>query len=417
SKMSFHQALDLIFKLDETTVGCTRDILRQKDCLDWLSEVPLVIPTFVVIEGSGCSKHMTRNHSQLINFVHKFFGTVRFGNYQIAKIIRYGDYQMGNVMISRVYYVEGLGHNFFSVDEVCDSDLEVAFRKHTCNIRNLEGVDLLKGSRCSKHMIGNRSQLINFVHKFLGPGPQLLSLGTLSLGLVPKFPSPTPYVPPTKKDWDILFQLMFDEYFNPSCSVTSLILAVIVPETPQESQSLAIPSGIIEEFHDFEVTHLDNHPFYGVPIPEPNSKESSSRDVIPTNLHSINQPPKHLSKLTKDHPLDNTNWEVFSKTRIGWYQGGYRQEEGIDFEESFTPVARLEAIRIFIAYAAYMNMIVYQMDVKTAFLNDILREEAPRAWYDLLSSLYSPKSSSTAWLIVHYSLAKKEKTPYWYKSM
>ncbi|GJW05879.1 retrovirus-related pol polyprotein from transposon TNT 1-94 [Tanacetum coccineum] len=54
---------------------------------------------------------------------------------------------------------------------------------------------------------------------------------------------------------------------------------------------------------------------------------------------------------------------------------GYRQEEGIDFEEYFAPVARLEAIRIFIAYAAHKNMVVYQMDVKIAFLNGILREE------------------------------------------
>ncbi|GKE86524.1 retrovirus-related pol polyprotein from transposon TNT 1-94 [Tanacetum coccineum] len=54
---------------------------------------------------------------------------------------------------------------------------------------------------------------------------------------------------------------------------------------------------------------------------------------------------------------------------------GYRQEEGIDFEESFAPVARLEAIRIFLAFTAHMNMVVYQMDVKTAFLNGNLREE------------------------------------------
>nr|GEY11418.1 retrovirus-related Pol polyprotein from transposon TNT 1-94 [Tanacetum cinerariifolium] len=54
---------------------------------------------------------------------------------------------------------------------------------------------------------------------------------------------------------------------------------------------------------------------------------------------------------------------------------GYHQEEGIDFEESFAPVARLEAIRIFLTYAAHMNMVIYQMDVKTAFLNGNLREE------------------------------------------
>ncbi|GJU65163.1 retrovirus-related pol polyprotein from transposon TNT 1-94 [Tanacetum coccineum] len=81
------------------------------------------------------------------NFVSKFLGTVRFGNDQIARIMGYGDYQLGNVVISRVYYVEGLGHNLFSVGQFCDADLEVAFRKNTCFIRNLEGVDLLSGSR------------------------------------------------------------------------------------------------------------------------------------------------------------------------------------------------------------------------------------------------------------------------------
>ncbi|GJZ31178.1 retrovirus-related pol polyprotein from transposon TNT 1-94 [Tanacetum coccineum] len=79
----------------------------------------------------------------------KFLGTVRFGNDHISKIMGYGDYQMGNVTISRVYYVEGLGHNLFSVGQFCDFYLEVAFRKHTYFIRDLEGVDLLKGSRCS----------------------------------------------------------------------------------------------------------------------------------------------------------------------------------------------------------------------------------------------------------------------------
>ncbi|GJR70031.1 retrovirus-related pol polyprotein from transposon TNT 1-94 [Tanacetum coccineum] len=73
--------------------------------------------------------------------------TVKFINDQVAKIMCYGDYQIRNVTISRVYYVEGLGHNLFSVGQFCDSNLEVAFRQHTCFIRNLEGVDLLTGSR------------------------------------------------------------------------------------------------------------------------------------------------------------------------------------------------------------------------------------------------------------------------------
>ncbi|GJW24935.1 retrovirus-related pol polyprotein from transposon TNT 1-94 [Tanacetum coccineum] len=73
--------------------------------------------------------------------------TIKFGNDHFAKIMGYGDYQVGNVTISRVYYVEGLGHNLFSVGQFCDSDIEVAFCKHTCFVRNLEGVDLLSGSR------------------------------------------------------------------------------------------------------------------------------------------------------------------------------------------------------------------------------------------------------------------------------
>ncbi|GKE43714.1 retrovirus-related pol polyprotein from transposon TNT 1-94 [Tanacetum coccineum] len=76
-----------------------------------------------------------------------FSGTVRFGNDHIARITGYDDYQLGNVTISRVYYVEGLGHNLFSIGQFCDANLEVAFQKNTCFIRNLEGVDLLFGSR------------------------------------------------------------------------------------------------------------------------------------------------------------------------------------------------------------------------------------------------------------------------------
>ncbi|GJR91061.1 retrovirus-related pol polyprotein from transposon TNT 1-94 [Tanacetum coccineum] len=96
---------------------------------------------------SGCSKHMTGDRSQLTNFVNKFLGTIKFGNDHVAKIMEYGDYQIGNVTISKVYYVEGLGHNLFSVWQFCYSNLEVAFRQHICFIRNLEGVDLLTGSR------------------------------------------------------------------------------------------------------------------------------------------------------------------------------------------------------------------------------------------------------------------------------
>nr|GEV67432.1 retrovirus-related Pol polyprotein from transposon TNT 1-94 [Tanacetum cinerariifolium] len=96
---------------------------------------------------SGCSKHMTGNIKLLINFVWKFLGTVRFGNDHIATILGYGDLKWGNITITRVYFVEGLGYNLFLVGQFCDANLEVAFRRNTCFIRDLDGVDLLKGNR------------------------------------------------------------------------------------------------------------------------------------------------------------------------------------------------------------------------------------------------------------------------------
>nr|GEZ83251.1 integrase, catalytic region, zinc finger, CCHC-type, peptidase aspartic, catalytic [Tanacetum cinerariifolium] len=95
----------------------------------------------------SCFKHMTGNLKLLINFVWKFIRNVRFENDHVAAILGFGDLQWGNILITWVYFVEGLGHNLFSVDQFCDSDLEVAFRRNACFVRNLEGVDLLKRDR------------------------------------------------------------------------------------------------------------------------------------------------------------------------------------------------------------------------------------------------------------------------------
>nr|GFA37881.1 integrase, catalytic region, zinc finger, CCHC-type, peptidase aspartic, catalytic [Tanacetum cinerariifolium] len=103
---------------------------------------PNLVEIVLFIVDCGCSKHMTGNLKLLINFVEKFLGTVKFGNDQIAPILGYGDLVQGAVMIKRVYYVEGLNHNLFSVGQFCDADLEVAFKKSTCYIRDVKGNDL-----------------------------------------------------------------------------------------------------------------------------------------------------------------------------------------------------------------------------------------------------------------------------------
>ncbi|GKE26046.1 retrotransposon protein, putative, unclassified, partial [Tanacetum coccineum] len=106
--------------------------------------------------------------------------------------------------------------------------------------------------------------------------------------------------------------------------------------------------------------------------------------------------------------LDELGGVLKNKARL--VARGYRQEGGMNFEESFAPVARLKAIRIFIAFVAYMNMVVYQMDVKTAFLNGILHKEVhvsqpdgfvdpdnPNHMYKLKKALYGLKQAPRAW--------------------
>nr|GFA79468.1 retrovirus-related Pol polyprotein from transposon TNT 1-94 [Tanacetum cinerariifolium] len=108
-----------------------------------------IVQLILFIVNSGCAKHMTGNLKLLCNFVEKFLGTVRFGNDQFAPILGYGDLVQGNVTINRVYYVKGLNHNLFLVGQFCDADLEFAFRKSTCFVRDLQGNDLLTGNRGS----------------------------------------------------------------------------------------------------------------------------------------------------------------------------------------------------------------------------------------------------------------------------
>ncbi|GKD11952.1 retrovirus-related pol polyprotein from transposon TNT 1-94 [Tanacetum coccineum] len=433
----------------------------------------------------------------------------------MAKIMVYGDYHTGNVTICRVYYVEGLGHNLFFVGQFCESDLEVAFCKHTCFVCNLEGVDLLTGScgtnlytlsigdmlksspicllsKASKtkswlwhrflshlkfgtinqlakqglvreavatacytqnhslirlhhrktpyELLHDRKPDLSYLHVFgalcyptndsedlgklkakadvgifigyaptkkacqiynrrtrrimetihidfdeltmlaskqssSGPALHEITPGTLTSGLVPQPPSSTPFVPPTRDDWDTQLQPLFDEYFHPPPCIDHL-----VPE----------------------VTAL----VYVVSTDSPSSTSVDQDAPSPSTSQTPQASPSHV--IAPDAKEANHDIE----------------EEGIEFEESFSLVARLEASRIFLAFAAHMNMVVYQMDVKTAFLNGILREEvyvsqsdgfvdpenpnhvyklkkdlyglkqAPKAWYDFLSSfLLSQKFS------------------------
>ncbi|GKC47294.1 retrovirus-related pol polyprotein from transposon TNT 1-94 [Tanacetum coccineum] len=151
------------FKDPTPVVSKTRFSFKtvQSKCLDITTEVsktkiavvtPLstkhkVVQIILWIVDSGCLKHMTGDRSMLKNFVEKFMGTVHFGNDHFAAITGYDDYVQGNITVCHVYYIEGLGHNLFSVRQFCDGDLKVAFHSKMCYVQNLEGDDLLTGDR------------------------------------------------------------------------------------------------------------------------------------------------------------------------------------------------------------------------------------------------------------------------------
>ncbi|GJS54240.1 retrovirus-related pol polyprotein from transposon TNT 1-94 [Tanacetum coccineum] len=159
-----------------------------------------------------------------------------------------------------------------------------------------------------------------------GPGLQFMTLVTSSSGLVPNPIPQQPCIPPTRNDWERLFQPIFDEYFNPSPSAISPV---------QEAPTLR-----------------------AVDIVDSPTSTSIDQDVQSSIIPSTQEQEKY--------PIISQVARLVAK--------GYRQEEGIDFVESFAHVARIEAIRIFIANVANKNMTIYHMDVKTAFLNGELRE-------------------------------------------
>nr|GEU72909.1 retrovirus-related Pol polyprotein from transposon TNT 1-94 [Tanacetum cinerariifolium] len=316
---------------------------------------------------SGCSKHMTGNRSQLINLVHKCLGTVKFGNDQIKKITDIRIF-VGYAHAKKAYRI---------------------YNKRTHLIIETIHVDFDELAVMASEQFGS------------GLAPQLLTLGTMSLGLVQNPPSLTPYVPPTNNEWEILFQPMFDEHFNPPPSVAYLVPTVVAPEL---------------------VDSTDNDPFFGVPIPELNFEESSLKDVIPTN--ELVPRPDYIIIITLKWifkvKLDKLGDVLKNKARLVARE--YHQEEGIDFEESFALVVQLEATRIFIAYATHKNMTVYQMDVKTAFLNGILRDEVyisqpdgfvdqdnPNHVYKLKKALYRLKQVLRDWydLLSSFLLSQK----------
>ncbi|GJS37221.1 retrovirus-related pol polyprotein from transposon TNT 1-94 [Tanacetum coccineum] len=257
---------------------------------------------------------------------------------------------------------------------------------------------------------------------------------------------------PSKEDLNNLFCPMFEEYFKQQSSDTPIYFAVQPTQVHEDSPSTSSiivdsdeaplivttfekQTNLISLTESDEVNQEDSANFDGntqfVPYNPPSHKEieSSTTALEPSNfevcmyaLTVSTIEPKNIKEAMDDHKGKNVIalkwiWKnkcdaksimVRNKTRL--VAKGYKQEEGIDFEESFAPVARLEAVRMFIAYANHKNITIFQIDVKTAFLNGPLKEEIyvsqpegfidpefPNHVYRLKKALYGLKQASRAW--------------------
>ncbi|GKC74029.1 retrovirus-related pol polyprotein from transposon TNT 1-94 [Tanacetum coccineum] len=283
-------------------------------------EIHMSMPTDVVqivlwYLDSGYSKHMTRDHSRLRNFVKKFIGTVRFRNDYFGAIMGYGNYVIGDNVISRVYYVEGLGHNLFSVGQFCDSDLEVAFRKHSseavataCFTQNRSLIHT-RHNKTTYELVHDKKPDLTFLRVFGAlcyPTNDNEDLGKLQptadirifVGYAPSRKEPprvdrpislavAVQVPVISADTPSSTTIDQDAPF-PSHSPSSLELQPHVSH-----QGVAARSTLIEENPS---AHADNDPFVNLFALKPSSKASSSEDVCSAEYTHVTQPHHHLGK-------------------------------------------------------------------------------------------------------------------------
>nr|GEW76206.1 retrovirus-related Pol polyprotein from transposon TNT 1-94 [Tanacetum cinerariifolium] len=401
----------------------------KKPCLLVL-ENPKIVQLILFIVDSGCMKHMTGNLKLLCNFVKNYLG---------------------------------LNHNLFSVGQFCDADLEVAFRKSTYFVRDLQSNDLLTGNYGSDLYIVSlqestsssplclmakasptqawlwhrRLSHLNFDYincfqrridgenleekKEKGDPCILVGYSTQSKG----------YRVYNKRKRLIVesIHIRFDEIKEMSKTSVANDTSGLVSQRQKASDndnSDLVPNYkmfLLQQMHMFH--HNKSWIFYSVlctmnfSLQENNDNQVEEEPYKTMNLPILSV---HRYKKLLSLPyttLDEDQTVIRNKARL--VAKGYAHEEGINFEESFAPVARLEAVLIFVAYVAHKSFPIYQMDVKMAFLNGPLKEEvyvsqsdgfvdldhqekvyrlkkalyglkqAPRAWYDKLSKFLTLK--------------------------
>nr|GEY82409.1 retrovirus-related Pol polyprotein from transposon TNT 1-94 [Tanacetum cinerariifolium] len=328
---------------------------------------------YMNITDSGCSKYMTSNRALLTNFVEKFLGTVRFGN------------------------------NDLRVGQFCDKGLEFAFQKSTCFVRNEDGVDLVTGDRSSNSYIISLNEVAsNSMTCLLAKASSsqswlwhqrrsYLNFATINNLVKNKLVQ--------DEASDVIISFIKKTQVNLQLQVQRVRTDNGTEFKNKTHAKFFDEVGITQQF-SADVGKLKAKGDIGVFVGY--SKESgtfrSYNKQTPKALRdadwvsAIQEELDHFARLkvwrlvprTEGKTIIKTKWifknkkddsSLIIQNKARLVEVGYSQQEGIDYDETFAPVARIEAIRLFLAYATHKDFTVFQMDVKTAFLNGILMEE------------------------------------------
>ncbi|GJW15740.1 retrovirus-related pol polyprotein from transposon TNT 1-94 [Tanacetum coccineum] len=320
-----------------------------------------LIEIILFIVNSGCSKQMMGNLKLLSNFVEKFLGTMRFGNDQISLILGYGDLVQGNVTIKRVYYVEGLNHNLFSID---GKNLDKMKEKgDACFFVGYSTV-----SRGYRVYNKRTRQIVGTIH---------VNFDDASNGVR------SPETVTTSNELDFLFSLMFDGLLNGTTLVvskSSIVHAADAHNQRQQQNTTPFTSTTFAADMNNQTT------------PEITSQAPTQVSII-TATENINQAKTHKENA-------QVKEDKFITSLV--HPKGYNQKEEIDFEELFALVGRLEAVSQIRFVDPHHPDKVYRL--KKALYRLKL---APRARYDELSNFLVSKGFSKGHLDPTLLVTKK----------
>nr|GEV19667.1 hypothetical protein [Tanacetum cinerariifolium] len=254
---------------------------------------------------SGCSKHMTGDHSQLTNFVNKFLGSKDEALDFIIKFLKMIQVRLKVGISHKTLVARSPQQNGVVERRNCTLIEAVHTIKNLGKLQPKANIGIFIGYALTKkafHIYNRRTRrIVKTIHvdfdemtamasKQSSSGPALpeMTPATISSRLVPKSTSSTPFVPPSRNEWDLLFQPLFDELLTPSQSVDppaheviAPIAEIVAPELVEsiETQPPVIPHDVEEDNHDIEVAQMRNDPLFGMPIPEVDSDQSSTTQM------------------------------------------------------------------------------------------------------------------------------------------